>query len=57
MPSVVALIPARSGSERVPDKNIRPLAGYVAPTGWVRWNVLGSSLAGAESSMVGVSAR
>ena len=28
MPSVVALIPARSGSERVPDKNIRPLAGH-----------------------------
>ena len=28
MPSVVALIPARSGSERVYDKNIRPLAGH-----------------------------
>jgi CMP-N,N'-diacetyllegionaminic acid synthase len=28
MPSVVALIPARAGSERVPDKNIRPLAGH-----------------------------
>jgi CMP-N,N'-diacetyllegionaminic acid synthase len=28
MPSAVALIPARSGSERVPDKNIRPLAGH-----------------------------
>jgi N-acylneuraminate cytidylyltransferase len=28
MPSVVALIPARSGSERVPEKNIRPLAGH-----------------------------
>jgi len=28
MPSVVALIPARSGSERVPQKNIRPLAGH-----------------------------
>jgi CMP-N,N'-diacetyllegionaminic acid synthase len=27
-PSIVALIPARSGSKRVPDKNIRPLAGY-----------------------------
>jgi CMP-N,N'-diacetyllegionaminic acid synthase len=27
VPSAVALIPARSGSERVPDKNIRPLAG------------------------------
>ena len=28
MPSVVALIPARSGSERVPDKNVRPLRGH-----------------------------
>ena len=28
MPSVVALIPARSGSERVKEKNIRPLAGH-----------------------------
>jgi CMP-N,N'-diacetyllegionaminic acid synthase len=28
MPSVLALIPARSGSERVRDKNIRPLAGH-----------------------------
>jgi N-acylneuraminate cytidylyltransferase len=28
MPSVVALIPARSGSVRVPGKNIRPLAGH-----------------------------
>ena len=28
MPSLVALIPARSGSERVPDKNTRPLAGH-----------------------------
>jgi CMP-N,N'-diacetyllegionaminic acid synthase len=28
MPSVVALIPARSGSERVRDKNIRHLAGH-----------------------------
>ena len=27
-PSVVGLIPARSGSRRVPDKNIRPLAGH-----------------------------
>jgi CMP-N,N'-diacetyllegionaminic acid synthase len=28
MPSLVALIPARSGSERVAHKNIRPLAGH-----------------------------
>jgi CMP-N,N'-diacetyllegionaminic acid synthase len=28
VPSVVALIPARSGSERVRDKNTRPLAGH-----------------------------
>ena len=26
--NVIALIPARSGSKRVPDKNIRPLAGH-----------------------------
>src|SRR5262245_15960151 len=29
--------------------NIRPLAGYVAPTGWVRWNVLGAPPVGAET--------
>ena len=28
MPSILALIPARSGSERVRDKNTRPLAGH-----------------------------
>jgi N-acylneuraminate cytidylyltransferase len=28
MPTAVALIPARSGSERVRDKNIRPLSGH-----------------------------
>lgn len=28
MPTAVALIPARAGSKRVPDKNIRPLAGH-----------------------------
>jgi CMP-N-acetylneuraminic acid synthetase len=27
-PTVVGLIPARAGSKRVPDKNIRPLAGH-----------------------------
>jgi N-acylneuraminate cytidylyltransferase len=27
-PNIVALIPARAGSKRVPDKNIRPLAGH-----------------------------
>jgi N-acylneuraminate cytidylyltransferase len=27
VPSAIALIPARSGSERVPHKNVRPLAG------------------------------
>lgn len=27
-PTVIALIPARSGSKRVADKNIRPLAGH-----------------------------
>jgi N-acylneuraminate cytidylyltransferase len=28
MPSAIALIPARSGSTRVPGKNVRPLAGH-----------------------------
>jgi len=28
VPSAIALIPARSGSERVPHKNVRPLAGH-----------------------------
>jgi N-acylneuraminate cytidylyltransferase len=28
VPNAIALIPARSGSERVPDKNVRPLAGH-----------------------------
>jgi len=28
MPSCIALVPARSGSKRVPDKNIKPLAGH-----------------------------
>lgn len=28
MPSAVALIPARGGSERVPGKNVRPLGGH-----------------------------
>lgn len=28
MPSVVALIPARQGSKRVPGKNVRPLGGH-----------------------------
>ena len=27
-PSAVAFVPARSGSERVPHKNVRPLAGH-----------------------------
>lgn len=27
-PSIVALVPARSGSERLPDKNVRRLAGH-----------------------------
>jgi len=41
--SVVALIPARSGSKRVPDKNIRPLAGHP---------VIAYTIAAATSSQV-----
>jgi CMP-N,N'-diacetyllegionaminic acid synthase len=28
MPSLVAFVPARAGSERIPGKNVRPLAGH-----------------------------
>ena len=28
MPSVIGFVPARAGSERVPGKNVRPLAGH-----------------------------
>jgi N-acylneuraminate cytidylyltransferase len=28
LPSAIALVPARGGSERVPGKNVRPLAGH-----------------------------
>jgi len=28
MPTIVALVPARAGSKRVPHKNVRPLAGH-----------------------------
>jgi N-acylneuraminate cytidylyltransferase len=33
--TIVGLIPARAGSKRVPDKNIRPLAGHP-----VKWRTL-----------------
>ena len=41
MPSAVALIPARAGSERVPGKNIAPLAGHP---------LIAYSIAGAEEA-------
>ena len=37
-PSLVAFVPARSGSERVPGKNIRPLGGHpLLANNFVRW--------------------
>jgi N-acylneuraminate cytidylyltransferase len=43
MPSAVAFVPARSGSKRVPDKNVRRLAGHP---------LLAYAIAGARSSGV-----
>ena len=41
MPSAVALVPARSGSQRVPGKNVLPLAGHP---------LIAYSIAGAQES-------
>ena len=41
MPTAVALVPARSGSERVPGKNVLPLAGHP---------LIAYSIAGAQES-------
>jgi CMP-N,N'-diacetyllegionaminic acid synthase len=42
MPSVVALIPAREGSARVPGKNTRPLAGHPL----IAWSIAAAREAG-----------
>jgi CMP-N,N'-diacetyllegionaminic acid synthase len=60
-PSIVALIPARSGSKRVVDKNVRPLAGHpllaytiAAATGS---GIFGSIIVSTDSSDYAVLAR
>jgi N-acylneuraminate cytidylyltransferase len=47
-PTVVALIPARAGSKRVPDKNVRPLAGHPL----IAYTIAGALQSGVFSSVV-----
>ena len=47
-PSIIALIPARSGSKRVPDKNIHLLAGHPL----IAYTILAAKQSGIFSSMV-----
>jgi N-acylneuraminate cytidylyltransferase len=47
-PTIVALIPARSGSKRVADKNIRPLAGH--PT--IAYTIVAARKSGVFSAVV-----
>jgi CMP-N,N'-diacetyllegionaminic acid synthase len=48
MPSAVALIPARAGSERVPGKNIRELAGHPL----LAYSISAATLAGVFDAVV-----
>ena len=48
MPSAVALIPARAGSERVPGKNVRELAGHPL----LAYSIAAAKLAGAFDAVV-----
>lgn len=48
MPSAVALVPARSGSERVPGKNILPLAGHPL----IAYSIAGAQAAGIFGAVV-----
>lgn len=48
MPTAVALIPARSGSERVPGKNIAPLAGHPL----IAYSIAGAQAAGVFDAVV-----
>src|SRR6185369_8810084 len=43
MPSIVALVPARAGSKRVSDKNVRPLGGHPL-LGWTIASALQSGV-------------
>jgi CMP-N,N'-diacetyllegionaminic acid synthase len=60
-PSVVALIPARVGSKRVPGKNIRPLAGHpliaytIAPA--LQSGVFGAVMVSTDSEEIAAIAR
>jgi N-acylneuraminate cytidylyltransferase len=48
MPSAVALIPARAGSQRVPGKNVRELAGHPL----IAYSIAGARLAGVFDAVV-----
>ncbi len=47
-PSIIALIPARSGSKRVPNKNVRPLAGHPV----IAYSIAAAAHSGIFSSIV-----
>lgn len=47
-PSVVGLIPARSGSKRVPEKNVRPLGGHPA----MAWTIAAAVESGVFTAVV-----
>ena len=48
MPSAVALVPARSGSQRVPGKNVLPLAGHPL----IAYSIAGAQDAGIFTAVV-----
>ncbi len=48
MPSAVALVPARAGSERVPGKNVLPLAGHPL----IAYSIAGAQEAGIFTTVV-----
>ncbi len=48
MPSAVALVPARSGSQRVPGKNVLPLAGHPL----IAYSIAGAQEAGIFTAVV-----
>lgn len=48
MPSAVALVPARSGSQRVPGKNVMPLAGHPL----IAYSIAGAQEAGIFDAVI-----